>query len=279
MSAAASPLRLLTIAGSDSGGGAGIQADLKTFAAHGGYGMSVVTAITAQNTVAVTAVHDVPAQVVEAQIEAVFEDIGADAVKIGMLSSVPIIHAVVAGLQRYAIPEGVPIVLDPVMVSKSGAALLREDAVETLLRELLPLATLITPNLPEAARLLRRPATELTSEAERLDALEELRDLAPAVLLKGGHGDGAALVDWLHDGEAVHRFEHARVETLATHGTGCTLSSAIAARLGRSDALAEAVAGAIDYLQGALRRAYPLGNGHGPVDHLYELFPRNSLQA
>ncbi len=274
MTTAASPPRLLTIAGSDSGGGAGLQADLKTFAAHGGYGMSVVTAITAQNTLTVTAVHDVPADVVEAQIEAVFEDIGADAVKIGMLSSVPIIHAVVAGLQRHALPERIPIVLDPVMVSKSGAALLRDDAVETLQRELLPLATVITPNLPEAARLLRRPEDDLTSEAQRLDVLEELRDLAPAVLLKGGHGDGDVLVDWLHDGDTVHRFEHARVETSSTHGTGCTLSSAIAARLGRGEALAGAVAGAIEYLQGALRHAYPLGSGHGPVDHLYGLFSR-----
>lgn len=268
------PPRLLTIAGSDSGGGAGIQADLKTFAAHGVYGMSVVTAVTAQSTTAVTAVHDVPVEVVAAQLEAVFSDLGVDAVKIGMLSSVPILRAVAAAL-RARRPRHV--VLDPVMVSKSGAPLLQDDAVAALAEELLPLSTLVTPNLPEAARLTSLPVASL---AEREVAARALAARGPAVLLKGGHGAGDADRDEVADllvaaggAGAVRRFVHPRLATRSDHGTGCTLSSAIAARLALGAPLEQAVGGAIDYLHGAIAGAYPLGAGRGPVDHLWRLFP------
>ena len=248
------PPRLLTIAGSDSGGGAGIQADLKTFAAHGAYGMSAITALTAQNTVGVRAVHEVPPGIVAAQIDAVFEDIGVDAVKIGMLASAPIVRAVADRL-RFWKPRHV--VLDPVMVAKSGDALLRDDAVEALLAELLPLSTVVTPNLPELARMTGGQGAE------------ELARRGPAVLAKGGHAEGNEIVDLLIVGEEVHHFRHPRLATTSTHGTGCTLSSAIAARLGRGEDLPRAVGGAIEYLQGAMKAAYPLGSGHGPVDHLW----------
>ncbi len=254
--------RLLTIAGSDSGGGAGIQADLKTFAAHGAYGMSVVTAVTAQNTIGVTAVHEVPPEIVAAQIDAVLGDIGADAIKIGMVASAPIARAVADRLRAH---RGLPVVLDPVMVAQSGDALLRDDAVAALRDELLPLATVVTPNLPEAERLTGRP---LRDEAERASAARALAASGPAALVKGGHDASAPLiVDLLwHDGE-LHRFAHPRIPTPSTHGTGCTLSSAIAARLARGEAVPRAVAGAISYLQRALAAAYPIGRGQGPVDH------------
>ncbi len=268
------PLRLLTIAGSDSGGGAGIQADLKTFAAHGAYGMSAVTAVTAQNTREVTAVHEIPAEVVTAQIDAVFEDLGVDGVKIGMLSSAPVARAVAGCLERWAgrLPGGLPpVVLDPVMVAKSGDALLADDAVETLAAELLPLASLVTPNLPEAARLTGLP---VGTREERLAAARALAARGPAVLLKGGHGEGDEVEDLLvtaASGEPPRSFRNARITSRATHGTGCTLSSAIAVRLAAGEALAPAVAGAIEYLRGAIEAARPLGRGHAPVDHLYTM--------
>ncbi len=273
------PLRLLTIAGSDSGGGAGIQADLKTFAAHGAYGMSAVTAVTAQNTVTVTAVHEIPPEVVAAQIDAVFDDLGVDAVKIGMLSSAPIVRAVAGALSPWirrrcdarAGDRPLPVVLDPVMVAKSGDPLLADDAVEALASELLPLATLLTPNLPEAAHLTGRP---VGTREERLAAARELAARGPAVLLKGGHGEGDEVEDLLiagGDGALLGSFRNPRIATRATHGTGCTLSSAIAVRLAAGEALASAVAGAIEYLRGAMTAAVPLGRGHGPVDHLYAL--------
>ena len=258
-----SPPRVLTIAGSDSGGGAGIQADLKTFAALGVYGMSVVTAVTAQNTLRVTAVHEIPPEVVAAQIDAVFEDLGVDAVKIGMLSSRRVIQAVA---QRLAAHAGPPLVLDPVMVAKSGARLLEEDAVEALSEKLLPLATLVTPNLPECERLT---GCRVASEAQRRQAALALARRGPAVLVKGGHGSAAELLDLLFDGERFHRFVHRRKETRSTHGTGCTLSAAIAAGLAAGKGLPQAVEEAIDYLQGAIAAAYPLGGGQGPVDHLF----------
>jgi hydroxymethylpyrimidine/phosphomethylpyrimidine kinase len=276
------PPRLLTIAGSDSGGGAGIQADLKTFAAHGGYGMSVIAALTAQNTREVRAVLEVPPEMVAAQIDAVLEDIGADAVKIGMLASAEVIRTVADRLRFHLRGRlrgrGIPIVLDPVMVAKSGDRLLREDAVEALVADLLPLATLVTPNLPELEVLSGLPAG---TEEERLRAAEKLAMAAgggPAVLAKGGHAqdDGSEeVVDLLLEGGRVHRFVHPRLHTSSTHGTGCTLSSAIAARLGAGEELPRAVDGAIQYLHGAMTAAYPIGidpdigNGHGPVDHFY----------
>lgn len=269
------PPRLLTIAGSDSGGGAGIQADLKTFAAHGAYGMSVIAALTAQNTREVRAVLAVPPEMVAAQIDAVLEDIGADAVKIGMLGSAGVIRTVADRLRFHLGVDlgkaGTPVVLDPVMVAKSGDRLLREDAVEALATHLLPLAALVTPNLPELAVLTGRPAG---TEEERLRAAEALAMAAgggPAVLAKGGHAEGSEVVDLLLEGGRVHRFAHPRLHTRSTHGTGCTLSSAIAARLGAGDDLPRAVEGAILYLREAMAAAYPVGsgNGHGPVDHFY----------
>lgn len=263
------PPRLLTIAGSDSGGGAGIQADLKTFAAHGCYGMSVIAAVTAQNTREVRAVLEVPPDMVAAQIDAVLEDIGADAVKIGMLASAEIIRTVAGRLRTHLAGTNVPIVLDPVMVAKSGARLLREDAVEAIGTHLLPLATLVTPNVPELEALTGLPAG---NEEERLRAAEALAARGPAVLAKGGHAEGEEVVDLLFSGGRLHRFTHPRLHTYSTHGTGCTLSSAIAARLAVGEDLPRAVEGAINYLQGAMAAAFPLGkgNGHGPVDHFYQ---------
>jgi hydroxymethylpyrimidine/phosphomethylpyrimidine kinase len=268
-------VRLLTIAGSDSGGGAGIQADLKTFAAHGGYGISVIAALTAQNTREVRAVLEVPPEMVAHQIDAVLEDIGADAVKIGMLASAEVIRAVADRLGVHLGGTGTPIVLDPVMVAKSGARLLREDAVEALIADLLPLATMVTPNVPELEALTGLPAA---SEPERLRAAEALAAKGPAVLAKGGHAAGEEVVDLLLAGGRVYRFTHPRLESTATHGTGCTLSSAIAARLGAGEDLPQAVEGAVRYLQGAMAAAYPLGrgNGHGPVDHFYLVGLKNA---
>jgi hydroxymethylpyrimidine/phosphomethylpyrimidine kinase len=265
---ARTPPRLLTIAGSDSGGGAGIQADLKTFAAHGAYGMSVITALTAQNTREVRAVHEVPPEMVAAQIDAVLDDIGADAVKIGMLASAPIVRAVADRLRFWSL--SIPIVLDPVMVAKSGDALLCDDAVAAILDDLLPLCTLVTPNLPELARMTGLP---VGTEDERRTAAEALGK-SVAVLAKGGHAEGDEVVDLLWEGGRLHRghfhrFGGRRLDIRSSHGTGCTLSSAITARLAAGESLARAVEGAITWLRGALAAAYPLGSGNGPVDHLY----------
>ena len=259
------PPRLLTIAGSDSGGGAGLQADLKAFAAHGVYGMSAVTAVTVQNTRGVTAVHPVPPAIVAAQIDAVLDDIGADAVKIGMLGEAAVVVAVAERLRAHGVA---PIVLDPVMLAKGGAPLLEGAAVEALLAELLPLATVVTPNLPELARLTGLP---VASEAERRRAAEALARRGPAVLVKGGHGEGPEVVDLLFAAGTWYRFPHPRLAAGSTHGTGCTLAAALAARLARGEALPEAAAGAIEYVAGAIAAAYPLGGGIGPVDPLYRL--------
>jgi hydroxymethylpyrimidine/phosphomethylpyrimidine kinase len=266
---------ILTIAGSDSGGGAGIQADLKTFAAFGTYGCSVIAALTAQNTRAVTAIHEVPPAFVAAQLDAVFDDIEIAAVKIGMLSSSRIIEAVAAGLERHRARN---IVLDPVMVAKSGARLLRPDAVEALKERLLPLATLITPNLPEAGDLLGVEAPR--NEAGMIAAAAALRALGPkAVLVKGGHIEDADSIDVLDDGGEPLTLVAARVATGAapanTHGTGCTLSAAIAALLGKGLPLRDAVRAAKAYLTHALRAADQLrvGHGHGPVHHFHALWP------
>lgn len=259
------PPRLLTIAGSDSGGGAGIQADLKTFAAHGAYGMSVITAVTAQNTRQVTAVSELSPQVVTAQIDAVFNDIGVDGVKIGMLSSPQIVCAVAEGIRRHGASK---VVLDPVMIAKSGDALLRDEAVAAMVEELLPLAHLVTPNLPEAARLSGLP---VDSESDLRRVAEGLAAAGPAVLIKGGHAVGETVVDLLWQDPLWHRFSHPRQQTRSTHGTGCTLSSAIAARWAAGEDLVPSVEGAIEYLQQAIRTAFALGSGHGPVNHLWNL--------
>jgi hydroxymethylpyrimidine/phosphomethylpyrimidine kinase len=257
----------VTVAGSDSGGGAGIQADLKTFAALGVYGASVVTAITAQNTCGVTAIHDVPPGIVAAQIEAVFSDLKVGAVKIGMLSQPETIEAVADGLARH---RQRTIVLDPVMVATSGDRLLAPRAVEVLRRVLIPRALVITPNLPEAAALLEAPLarseTEMREQGERLLALG-----ARAVLIKGGHDTGPESVDVLVEPTRVTRLAATRVETRNTHGTGCTLSSAVAAGLAKGLDLNAAVRAGKDYVTAALGAAdrLSIGSGHGPVHHFH----------
>jgi hydroxymethylpyrimidine/phosphomethylpyrimidine kinase len=268
---------ILTIAGSDSGGGAGIQADLKTFAALHTYGCSVITALTAQNTKAVTAIHDVPPEFVTAQLDAVFADIEIAAVKIGMLSNSRVIEAVAAGLDRHRARN---VVLDPVMVAKSGARLLRPDAVEALRRRLLPLALLITPNLPEAGDLLGIEAPG--DEVGMIAAAAALRALGPrAVLVKGGHIEAADSIDILDDGGEPLTLAAPRVATVNTHGTGCTLSSAIAALLGKGMPLRDAVRAAKAYLTGALQAADRLrvGHGHGPVHHFHALWPDQARKS
>jgi hydroxymethylpyrimidine/phosphomethylpyrimidine kinase len=253
----------LTIAGSDSGGGAGIQADLKTFQALGVYGTSVITAITAQNTLGVRGVHEVPPDIVAAQIDAVAEDLGVDGAKTGMLASADVIAAVAERVRHWHLDQ--VLVIDPVMVAKSGDRLLRADAVDALVRDLLPLAAVLTPNLPEAEVLIGQP---LTTEAEIRDAARRIVDLGPrAVLMKGGHRPGDRVDDVLFDGETFHLLPGTRVQTTSTHGTGCTLSAAIAAGLAQGLPLLDAVTRAHTYLAEALRRARPLGGGHGPVAH------------
>jgi hydroxymethylpyrimidine/phosphomethylpyrimidine kinase len=275
-------LRLLTIAGSDSGGGAGLQADLKTFAAHGAYGMSVVTAVTAQNTREVRAVHEIPAAMVAAQLDAVLEDLGADGIKIGMLASAAIVRTVAGRLRVHLAGAAIPVVLDPVMIAKSGDRLLREDAVAALLEDLLPLSTVVTPNVPELEVLAGLAPGAIVTVEDRLHAARALAARGPAMLAKGGHAAGEEIVDLLVSGsDRSERFHHPRLATASTHGTGCTLSSALAARLAAGEEPARAAAGAIEYLAGALAAAYPVGQegGHGPVDHLYRLFPSGHPQA
>lgn len=264
--------RALTIAGSDSGGGAGIQADLKTFAANGCYGMSVITALTAQNTVGVRSIFAVPIDMVRDQMEAVLTDIGADAIKIGMLFSPLLIRTVAEGLRSWA--AGLPVVLDPVMVAQSGDKLLKEEAVAALKDELIPLAHLITPNLPEAEVLLGRAiATETEIEA----AAPELAALGCAnVLVKGGHSEGAASDDLLYLAaeERLIRFPGERIPTRNNHGTGCTLSSAITAGIAKGLDLEQAVGQGKEYISAAIRAgaSYRIGKGHGPVHHFHRYF-------
>lgn len=252
----------LTIAGSDSGGGAGIQADLKTFQALGAYGASVITAITAQNTLAVTAVHEVPESVIAAQLDAVASDLGVDGAKTGMLSSASIIATVADRVRHWGLQR--VLVVDPVMVSKSGARLLREDAVQALTQQLLPLAAVLTPNLPEAEVLLGR---RIRSLEDMHQAARDLAALGPrAVVMKGGHFEGDP-VDVLFDGAAFHTLPARRIDTKNTHGTGCTFSSAIAAQLALGKGVVDAVRAAKAYLNEAIVRAVPMGGGHGPVAH------------
>ncbi len=258
---------VLTIAGSDSSAGAGIQADLKTFAALGVYGTSAITAITAQNTRGVTAVQEMPPGIVAAQIDAVVADIRPEAVKTGMLASAPIIEVVAAKLKEHGLPN---LVVDPVMVAKSGDRLLREDAVTALRDLLLPLAVVVTPNLPEAEVLA---GLSIGSDEDARRAAEAIVGLgARAVVVKGGHRQAAEALDLLYDGAAFREYSAPWIETTSTHGTGCTFASAIAAYLARGDPLAEAVGRAKEYLTEALRRAYPIGGGHGPVHHFHRFW-------
>jgi hydroxymethylpyrimidine/phosphomethylpyrimidine kinase len=256
-------LRLLSIAGSDPSGGAGIQADLKTFAAHGVYGMAVVTAITAQSTQGVLAVEPVGAESVERQILGVLDDIGVDAVKIGMLATAETVTRVARVLASVA--RGVPIVLDPVLRASDGTALLEPAGIEPLLSELLAATTLVTPNRTEAGVLLDRI---VGSESEAVEAARELAARGPAVLVTGGDGGGDEVVDVLADHEgSIRVFRAQRLRSRSTHGTGCTLSAAIAARLASGAELAPAVAAAIDYVRRAMDPGLDLGRGRAPLDH------------
>ena len=256
----------MTIAGSDSGGGAGIQADLKPFAALGVYGTSVLTAITAQNTMSVTAVHEIPNEMISAQISAVLTDIGADAVKTGMLASSSIIRCVTSELQRRPVPW---LVVDPVMVAKSGDPLLWGDAIEALRTLLVPLASVITPNIPEAEALT---GMKIDSDFQTREAARKLISMgAKSVVVKGGHREGPA-TDLFFDGSSFQEFTSPRIETVNTHGTGCTFASAIAAGLARRMSLLDAVALAKDYVTEAIRTSFPVGQGHGPLNHFHKLW-------
>ena len=253
--------KALTIAGSDSGGGAGIQADLKTFSAFRTFGMSVLTAVTAQNSVGVTGVHNLPPEFVALQIEAVLSDIGADAIKIGMLSTAPIIGAVA---DRLGAGEQAPIVVDPVMISKSGDPLLQPDACLALIERMLPLALVVTPNLPEAAALADLP---VANEADMEEAARRIHRRGPRhVLVKGGHLKDSA-TDVLYDGKSFTRYPSVRVESSNTHGTGCTLSAAIAAGLAHGRPLPQAITEAKAYVTAAIREGFATGRGVGALRH------------
>ncbi len=259
------PKRILTIAGSDSGGGAGIQADLKTITLLGGFGMSAITALTAQNTMGVQGIYEVPADFVRQQISSVVSDIGVDAVKTGMLASGEIIKTVSALIRELRIEL---LVVDPVMRAKGGAALIRDEAVETMTCELIPQAYVLTPNIPEAQLLSGREIKNI--EDMKLAAMA-IHRLGPRhVLVKGGHLDGSfsQLVDILYDGTKFHEFSAPRVETKDTHGTGCTYSAALATLLAQGCPVIQAVSGAKEYITAAIKYSFRLGSGHGPTNHL-----------
>ena len=259
------PITALTNAGSDSSGGAGIQADLKTFAALGVYGASAITAITAQNTVGVIEVLPLSADLVTAQIEAVAGDIALHATKTGMLATAAIVEAVAAAINELDLPL---VVVDPVMISKSGARLLDDDGIQVLRAELLPRCAVVTPNIPEAEVLSGR----------RIGSIEHARAAAhdihqmggSAVVITGGHGDGDEIVDLLFDGGMFTELRTARIDTRNTHGTGCTFASAVAAHLALGHSVVDAVVGAQAYVLGAIQHALPLGRGHGPLDHFWK---------
>jgi hydroxymethylpyrimidine/phosphomethylpyrimidine kinase len=254
---------VLTIAGSDSGGGAGIQADLKTFMRFGAFGTSAITAITAQSTTGVRAWEATSPALVRAQIDAVAEDLRPAALKSGMLGGAAVVDAVADGIVTHRLT---PYVLDPVMVATSGDPLLAQDAIQVIVRRLFPLATLVTPNLDETALLLGGPVRDVAAMERAARVLvDELG--AGAALVKGGHLTGDALVDVLYDGRTIRRFEHARIATTSTHGTGCTLSAAIAALLAEGSSLASAVEEALAYVHRAIASAPKLGAGHGPLNH------------
>jgi len=258
----------LTIAGSDSSGGAGIQADLKTFAALGVYGASVITALTAQNTQGVSGIHQVPAEFVTAQIDAVFSDLAVGAVKIGMVAQLDNIDAIAAGLKRWS-PKHV--VLDPVMVATSGDRLLASEAIEALRSKLIPCASIITPNLPEAAALLGEPVAESEAAVEH-QGKRLLAMGCRAVLIKGGHGEGAESIDYLIDPQGTRALAAPRIATKNTHGTGCSLSSAIAAGLAKGEGLETAVRNAKAWISAAISAAdrFSVGHGHGPIHHFHK---------
>lgn len=261
--------RVLVIAGSDSGGGAGIQADIKAITAMDAFAMTAITALTAQNTLGVHGVMPVPVEFIRQQIEVVMQDLGADVIKIGMLGDSATIHAVAAALRDLA--RDVPVVLDPVMVAKGGHPLLAQQAVETLRTDLLPRAAVVTPNLPEAEALTGQP---VGSVSEMLTAAAALHALGvPAVLLKGGHLESDMITDLLATDEGIEAFTASRIETRHTHGTGCTLASALAAGLAQGLSLQDAVIRARAYVRSAMEHAPGLGQGHGPLNHAVTVDP------
>jgi hydroxymethylpyrimidine/phosphomethylpyrimidine kinase len=259
--------RVLIVAGSDSGGGAGIQADIKTVTALGGYAMTAVTAITVQDTLGVHRVHPIPLDVIAAQIEVVLADLGADALKTGMLGDAATVALVSEALEGAA--AAIPLVVDPVMVAKGGAALLKDDAVEAVKTKLLPLAALVTPNTLEAERLTGLAVKDVDGQIAAGRALVAAG--AGAALIKGGHLEGPIIRDVLVTEADVRVFEAPRIATTSTHGTGCTLASAIAVKLGQGAALADAVEQALGYVREAIARAPGFGKGHGPLDHGWPL--------
>ncbi|MCI8496888.1 MAG: bifunctional hydroxymethylpyrimidine kinase/phosphomethylpyrimidine kinase [Clostridiales bacterium] len=257
--------KALTIAGSDASGGAGIEADLKTFAAHGVYGACVVVSVVAENTCRVLSAYDLPPKAISDQLDAVFEDISMDAVKIGMLSGAEQMKSVAAGLLKWK-PGNV--VIDPVMLAKGGHALMHPDALSTLCRDILPLAFLLTPNIPEAEAIT---GMDIRDEEGMCEAARRIQAMgAQNVLVKGGHADGAPTDVLLWGGEIV-RFPGKRIESRNTHGTGCTLSSAIAANLSNGQSLPQAVENAKHYVTEAIRHAVPIGHGQGPLHHFYSV--------
>lgn len=256
--------RVLIIAGSDSSGGAGVQADIKTVTALGGYAATAITALTVQNTTSVSAVHPVPLDIIAGQIEAVLTDIGADAIKTGMLGTAEVIGAVIAALDAHGDP-GVPLIVDPVMVAASGARLIDDGAVQALRDQLVPRAALLTPNAPEAEALTGIPVEDMDGQRAAAEALIERG--AKAVLVKGGHLEGADVIDVLVTRNGVRLFTRPRIKTRHTHGTGCTLASACAALLAQGLSLDRAVEQAGDYLHEAIRHAPGFGKGNGPVGH------------
>lgn len=269
--------KVLTIAGSDSCGGAGIQADLKTFSAHGVYGMSVITAVTAQNTLGVTAVQDIDDAIIEAQMDAIFTDIEVDAVKIGMVSKISIIEMLSKKLKEYK-PKN--IVLDPVMISKSGYSLLKPESKEALIKHLIPLADIITPNIPEAEEILK----EINSDITEINNVEDMKKAAKAifdlgcknVLVKGGHLEDEA-VDILYDGKEYYSFNTERIHTKNTHGTGCTLSSSIASNMALGYPINTSVKNAKDYITTAIEHSFSIGHGVGPTNHFYTLYKKSGI--
>ncbi len=264
------PKKAMTIAGSDSGGGAGIQADLKTFAAHGVYGTSVLTAVTAQNTLEVLAIAEVPEEVIALEMDGVMSDIGADSAKSGMLSSPSIIEVVADRIEAWGISS---FVIDPVMVAKSGDRLLHQNAVEALRDRLLPLALIVTPNIPEAEVLA---GMTIDSDAAMHEAARKIHALGPAwVVIKGGHSEGDPN-DLVFDGAEFTLLESERIDTRNTHGTGCTFSAAITANLALGFGPLESIERAKHYITEALRHSYAIGQGHSPVNHLYALAPVRS---
>ena len=261
------PARLLVIAGSDSSGGAGIQADIKTATALGAYAMTAVTSVTVQNTQGVHAIHPIPVNIVRAQIVSALEDIGADAIKIGMLGSSEVVEAVAQTLITHA--RNIPLVVDPVMEAKGGAALLEDEAANTLMVSLFPMATLITPNVPEAARLTGLPIETVADCAQAGQSL--LATGAQSVLVKGGHLAGETVTDVLVSKGSAQRLTAPRLDTTSTHGTGCTLATAIAVGLAQGMPLIDAIRRARSYVQEAIRTAPGFGHGHGPLNHMHVL--------